>query len=474
MIRSLKRILLTFLIGMHITPIAAAQEKPPHFTGDWRGELTVGSQKIPILFHISPGTGDTLKATMDSPRQGVTDLPVSDLSIQGARLKMTITVASAYFEGHLIEGMLSGHWVQAGQKFPLILERYTKDPAPAPQAGPLPLPYDETEVFFKNTTTSNRLAGTLSIPKISALKKAVVLITGSGPQDRDQSFMGHKTFKVLADHLARNGIIVLRVDDRGVGKSEGEFYKATSLDFASDTSAAVAFLKEKSDLPIQSIGLIGHSEGGLIAPLVANSNEDVSFVVMLAGPGLKGDEIAVEQVRRFLRYSGVSEKSADKGSRMTAALNHTVLTHDDRATLSDALKKSYQSTWASFNSDTQKTLTRLGGGSLSAGRLQQLMLPWTKYFLGYDPQETLNKLTIPVLALHGSKDTQMRSSENLKAIKLALSKNVHSMSVIKEIEGVNHLFQTADTGLMNEYASIKETMAPRVLELIVQWINQTP
>jgi pimeloyl-ACP methyl ester carboxylesterase len=342
-----------------------------------------------------------------------------------------------------------------------------------PQNPKPPFNYVVKEVFVENTDASITLAGTLTLPSDMGKFPAVVLITGSGPQDRDQTFMGHKTFWVLADYLTQKGIAVLRLDDRGVGQSTGNFPTATSVDFAQDISFAVDFLLTHKNINNRRIGLIGHSEGGLIAPITAQMNENVAFIAMLAGPGKTGHDIAVTQIKTILMANGVSETAAMAGSSITESLNQTVINNADPSLLEDELLDTYKRVWVGLTQDAKNELLALGGGKLSEARIAQLSSSWTKYFLAHNPADFLNKLTIPILALHGSKDTQMEADENLRLIKRAFSINQNRSSRVQKIAGVNHLFQNAGTGGMNEYAQITETMSPKVLKIIAAWVLET-
>lgn len=445
------------------------------FLGVWKGDIQIAQQNVPVIFKISSSRNHEITATMDSPAQGVTDLPVSKVTINGDQLTLEITVASAVYTGTYDHETheVAGNWTQAGRKFNLTLTKEVSTSPEAAQAGAnTKTSFLEEHIEFENPSASIKLAGTLTLPKNKQADTAVVLITGSGPQGRDQSFMGHKTFKVLAEYLTEQGIAVLRFDDRGVGKSEGNFFAATSLDFATDVSAAVDYLKQQGKLKFSSIGLIGHSEGGLIAPLVASERDDIAFIVMLAGPGISGREIAESQIERFLSFNGFSEETASAGKSITSALNSVVINNEDRTTLADDLSIAYTHAWNKLPENAQVALKKVGGGSLSEARRNELMLPWTKFFLKHDPAIYLSKLDMPILALHGGKDTQMRADRNLAAIQKSLKPETLKISSVQKIEEMNHLFQTANTGLISEYASIKETMSPIVLQTISEWIHR--
>ncbi|MBL4941823.1 MAG: alpha/beta fold hydrolase [Colwellia sp.] len=539
--------------------------------GTWQGEMSVGGNKIPLIFHISLNNDNQPKAVMDSPAQGAKDIPVKKVSVDGNKVTLEVAVANATFEGMLEKNstMIKGNWQQSGQTFPLILVKMSDDitglwrgklqgastelsieismnsknetiaflspnggiskvvvaalktkqgqlsfevPAEGvsymgrynkeaghisgtfsqgereftlnflkvvgeeakqvklnrPQHPVKPYRYNVKEVIFQNKQAGIELAGTLTTPKGTDSYPAVVLISGSGPQDRDQTFMGHKTFLVLADHLTKSGIAVLRFDDRGFAKSTGDFASASSVDFASDVNAAVQFLKQQANIDKTNIGLIGHSEGGLIAPMVASQSKDIAFITLMAGPGISGNEIAIAQIKTILSVNGLSEPAAEAGSNITRQLNLTVKHNKQAKNLASQLTTTYQQAWLALPKDIQAELKQVGGGKISQARINSLSSPWSRYFLSHQPKEYIAKLLIPVMALHGNKDVQMSASTNLQAIKQALKPSKHNLII--EMAGLNHLFQTANTGFMSEYATLSETIAPEVLKKITQWI----
>ncbi|MFC3095389.1 alpha/beta hydrolase family protein [Alteromonas sediminis] len=439
--------------------------------GSWKGALSVSGQSVPLLFHIKPD----LTATMDSPAQGATDIPVKSVTIEGQSITITIAVAQATFTGvvNSSEGTMEGHWNQGPNKLPLKLEKEkeaVKSVINRPQHPTPPYDYVVEEVTFENHTDNVTLAGTLTLPSSTGEYPAVVLITGSGPQDRDQTFMGHKTFLVIANYLTQRGIAVLRYDDRGFGQSTGRFDIATSADFAKDASAAVDYLSSHKNIAKDSIGLMGHSEGGLIAPITASKNANVDFIVLLAGPGQTGNDISVWQTKSFLQANGLSVEAAAAGSEITRALNQTVMTNTNKNELASELASAHDRTWQSFPDSIKSEIKAIGGGKLSPARIQQLSSNWMKYFLLHNPQVYLKELTIPVLAIHGAKDTQMDMEMNLSKIRAALQEQPHPLTKVEEISGVNHLFQRANSGLMSEYSQIEETMSPEVLDLVGNWV----
>ena len=294
----------------------------------------------------------------------------------------------------------------------------------------------------------------------------VVLITGSGPQNRDEELMGHKPFLVIADYLTRNGIAVLRYDDRGIAESTGNFDEANSKDFSNDVEAAVEYLKTRKDIHKSQIGLIGHSEGGLIAPMVAARNKDVAYIILLAGTGVTGSEILLSQQKAMLTASGLTDEEATKRISTTKELFRIISTsesnHLDRD-LNDYIEKLV----AIQGGESQDMSTR----EYIEMQLQEISTPWMCYFIKHDPAPVLSKVKVPVLALNGGKDIQVQPKLNLPAIKKALSAGGNKKVTIKEYPNLNHLFQEATTGFPDEYFKIEQTFSPEVLKDMTDWIK---
>jgi len=437
----------------------AARPKPSAVDGIWLGTLDTGAIKLRVAFHIST-TESGLKATMDSLDQGANGIPVSEATLDGSTLTLKVEVAHGNFTGTVsADGeTIDGQWSQSGASLPLRLKR-TKDEAALkkvrPQEPKRPYPYDEEEVSFRNELAGINLAGTLTVPRGVGRHPAVVLITGSGPQNRDEEIMGHRPFLVLADYLTRHGIAVLRVDDRGVGKSGGKFAGATTADFATDAEAALAWLKTRQEIDAHHIGVLGHSEGGAIAPMVAARSIDIAFVVMLAGPGVPGDQIIPQQVLRLAEAAGVSHEVAEKNVQEERELLAIVEKEKDDAVAEKKLR--------------ERLAGKMPQGQMDA-QLKAVLSPWYRYFLTYDPRPALRKLKCPVLALNGSLDTQVDAQQNLPEIRKALEEGGNKSFEVVEMPGLNHLLQTAKTGSPNEYGEIEETMALAALDKIATWV----
>ncbi len=446
-------------------------------TGQWLGVLKVQNTQLRIVFHIEKD-GDGYRSTMDSPDQGAKGIPVSATTFVGSKIILAIPAATIEYQGKLEEDSITGTFRQSGMEFPLNLGRLKAEqgaelisPAKAsrPQEPEPPYPYLSEDLEFENNEAGISLAGTLTVPKSPGPFPAVVLITGSGPQNRNEELLGHKPFLVLADHLTRNGIAVLRFDDRGIGESGGDFSTATSLDFVTDVASAVAYLKSRKEIDPLKIGLIGHSEGGMVAPMVASRSKDVSFMVLLAGTGLPGYKIVSMQNLLISRAAGADEQELLEANAFNDRLLALVVNNKDQSKLSVELTTMMADR---LNADTTIQLPPgISKEQYAAMQANQLVSPWMQFFLKHDPAPVLEKITIPVLALNGEKDLQVPPKENLGAIEVALKKAGNSGSTVKELPGLNHLFQEAETGSPSEYGTIEQTMSPLALNTISDWIR---
>jgi pimeloyl-ACP methyl ester carboxylesterase len=339
-----------------------------------------------------------------------------------------------------------------------------------PQTPRPPFPYDEERVTVPNPAAPGvTLAATVTLPRGAGPHPAVVLLTGSGQQDRDESLFGHKPFAVLADFLTRRGFVVLRADDRGVGGSTGPVATATSADFATDAAALFAHLLGRKEVDPKRVGLIGHSEGGLIAPMVAAKDARVAFLVMLAGPGVPGDSLLVAQGSAIRRASGASPESDALQSALQRELFAAVRAEPDSARLARRIEAILRSWYPRIPASERGGVDE---GQFVAGPTRTLTLPWMRFYITHDPRPTLAKVRCPVLALNGSKDLQVLDSQNLPEIQLWVRKSGNRDVTIRGMPGLNHLFQTATTGLMDEYGKIEETFAPAALEAIAAWLEE--
>ncbi len=432
--------------------------------GDWGGLL---ASQLHVIVHIARATDGRYTATFESSDQGKMVIPADTVSVTSDELTISIAKIGGRYDGHWDDGQQAwvGTWTQA-MAMPLVLKRLDKTSLAAmsprrPQEEAIAQearPYEQEDVTFPDIGAGVRLAGTFSHPKGVGPFPAVVLISGTGPNGRDEAVFGHKIFLVLADALNRRGIAVLRYDKRGVGASTGHYATATTADFAADAEAAVAWLKTRGEVDAQHIGLIGHSEGGLIAPMVAVRDASVAFSVLLAGPGLRGDRLMVLQGETMARAAGVPEDRIARDKAFNA-----------RVVAAVAAARSDAEALASVRALVAEGV----GGRLipaeSAGLLiQQAGSPWFRYLISLDPAPILRRLRSPVLVMNGALDSQVPPAENLAVMRAALKDNPDA--TILEMPGLNHLFQDAGTGALGEYGEIEETLSPAALDTVTAWV----
>jgi pimeloyl-ACP methyl ester carboxylesterase len=456
----MKRLLFFTLLALCVPLTAQPKSPAPSIEGTWQGAVEVNGISLRLAFHISR-TPKGLSATMDSIDQGAKGIPVSSVSMQGDGVVIDMPNIKGSFKGKLSAdaATIDGQWSQPAGRFPLQLKRTANDAvaeARRPQNPVKPFPYGEEDVTFPNPGAAIQLAGTLTRPSGKGPFTSVVLITGSGPQNRDEEVFGHRPFLVLSDYLTRRGIAVLRVDDRGVAKSGGNFAAATTADFATDVESAVAYLKSRAEVDPHRIGLIGHSEGAVIAPMIASRNPDIAFIVMLAGFAVPGSELIPEQVRMLVLAAGKSPAVARQGAAEESALLQLIVTEKDPVQLQKKL---------------EEKLSSIMPEEQVGPAIETLTSPWYRYFLTYDPAPALRQVKCPVLALNGSLDRQV-APEQSRDIRAALQQGGNQHFETLEMPGLNHLFQTARTGGPEEYSVIEETIAPEVLQKVASWIEK--
>jgi len=413
----------TFILtlGLLLTVSAFSQD----IAGAWYGVLNVGT-KIPLVINISKKDGG-YSATLDSPAQGAKGIPVSAVSFENEKLTFSVAIAGIEYEGVRRNDSITGTFKQNGLSLPLSLSRTpTTEESLAPPARlqdpKPPFPYRSEDVKFENKAAGITLAGTLTLPQEGKKFPVAVLVTGSGPQNRNEELLGHKPFFVLSDYLTRNGIAVLRFDDRGVGESIGKFETATLDDFASDASAAVNYLKTRKEINPKKIGVIGHSEGGTIAFMLAsNKNNGLAYIVSMAGMAIPGDSLLRMQRYLLSKAMGISDENIAKNEKMVEDIT-----------------------------------------------AKQMATPEIKSIINCNPAAALTKIKCPVLALNGEKDLQVPADINLDRIKALVKDKVTA----KKYPNLNHLFQHCATGLPTEYGNIEETMSPEVLNDIATWIKR--
>lgn len=436
--------------------------------GAWEGTLNAGTVKLRLALKVTKEADGALSAKFQSLDQSPDELAVDVISLKDGAVHFEMKRLLAAFDGTLNpEGTeIAGQFSQGGASFPLTFKHVDKITTfNRPQEPKPPYPYDEEEVTYENNRDGVKLAGTLTLPRDKASAPAVILITGSGAEDRNEQIFGHKPFLVLADYLTRQGIAVLRMDDRGIGGSTGSVANSTSENFAADVLAGIEFLKSHKRINPKQIGLIGHSEGGLIAPMVAAQSSDVAFIVLLAGPGLPGDEILYLQGALILKANGANAEVLAK-QRASQEMLFTILKQEkDNAVAEQKLHAEFDKQMANA-SEAEKTQ----GRQAFQAQIKQVLNPWFRYFLTYDPRPALAKVKCPVLALNGENDLQVPATEDLREIEATLKKAGNKDVTIVRLPKLNHLFQTSETGSASEYGKIEETIAPVALKTMGDWI----
>jgi hypothetical protein len=373
---------------------------------------------------------------------------------QDNRLQLTMSAMGATYSGTLKEGRIEGEFTQHGMTFPLNLEKGAKESLQArPQDPQPPFNYRIEEVTFTNPKEGNTLTGTLTIPEGDGPFPAMVLVSGSGQQNRDEELMNHRPFWVIADYCARHGVAVLRYDDRGMGGSTGEAESATTLDFSYDAEAAFDFLRSQKHIDASRVGILGHSEGGIINFMVSARRPEVAFLVSLAGPSVNGIEVLKAQGEAIYRAQGLPEEAI----AFTSATNNQlygIIEQSESREEADSLLRQLVKGWGYNEELTEQTVS-------------QLTMPWMYYFMKYDPTEAIVKTTCPALLLNGSKDLQVLASQNLPGYERIIAKHNKTNLTLRELPDLNHLFQHCETGSPNEYFEIEETISLEVLEMVV-------
>jgi hypothetical protein len=466
---------LALLINLSGAVIARSADSPPTVVGVWQGRLGPGGA-LRVLFHISRNNEGVLAATLDSPDQGATGIPTDTVRVTSDTLYIAVNAIGGSYQGVLkAAGRITGTWSQMGARMPLNLERIEKAPEkPArPQEPKRPLPYEEEDVTYTNEADGVTLAGTLTRPAGDGPFPCVLFITGSGPQDRDETILGHKPFFVLSDHLTRLGVATLRVDDRGVGQSTGSTPNSTTEDFAGDVLAGIDYLKMRPEIDGSRIGLIGHSEGAMVGPLAASQSDAVAFMVLLAPPGVPGREIVLTQNAALLKSIGASGAFIENNRRVTDQVLQMLAAHDDVEQIEIEVRALHDREWAGLPDELKKEHQELGMPEPSKALdavLETMTTPWYRSFLRSDPASVLTGVSCPVLAVIGSKDLQVAPDVNLHAVEGALRSGGNEEVTTARLEGLNHLFQTAETGSVMEYGKIEETFSPEAMRVISSWI----
>lgn len=454
--------LLLYLLG---ATVSSAQE----LAGQWKGTLKMGPAGLTIIYNIQKGEEGYI-ATADSPMQNAKGMKVS-VAVDGEEITLTILPPTdAKWTGKMVnDTILEGTFLQRGHFYPLKLTRfagYNRPQEPKP-----PFPYEAEEMSFPDEKWDITLKGTFTYPKGGGKFPAVILVTGSGTQNRDEEIMGHKPFLVLADYLTRNGIAVLRYDDRGYGEKSREKRKAlsasTTEDIMGDALCAYKYLLTRSEVDPKRIGIIGHSEGGTIAFMAAAREPGIAFMVSMAGGLVKGEEILIKQNYEIRLKSGTPENTVKDYTDVLRKCYDIVLNNPKEEVLKDI-----NIIADTLFTGTQKELPIGMRNNAVAVIKQAASVPWMRYYIAYDPLEDIKKASSrPFFAFNGTKDLQVDADMNLDALARLVKQD--KRHVIRKYEGFNHMFQTAKTGMVSEYESIEETIAPVVLKDITEWIKGT-
>ncbi len=457
------RTLVFLLAGLALSSSLSAQD----ISGAWHGKLSLPTGSLTIVFHISQTEQDVYVTTLDSPDQGANGIKTQTTSFNDSTLIIQIPVIHASYKGKLnSDNTINGTFTQ-GMPLPLNLKKGEASRPKRPQEPQPPFPYRSEEVTVRNERDGINLAGTLTLPEKGTKFPAVVMVTGSGAQNRDEEIMGHKPFFVIADYLTRNGIAVLRCDDRGTAASQGTHATATNEDFATDTEAMVNYLRSRKEINAKKIGIIGHSAGGIIAFIVAKKDPSIAFVVSLAGAGVRGDSLMLKQVELISKSQGMPD-AVWQGMKPSIRNRYAILQQTDK-TPEELQKELYADVTKTMSPEQLKDLNTIQ--QLSA-QISSMTSPWYLHFMRYDPAQDLKKLKCPVLALNGEKDIQVDAAMNLAAIQERITGNGNKNVTVKAYPNLNHLFQTCKKGTLAEYGQLEETINPEVLKDIIEWIRK--
>ncbi len=453
----MKKILYLFLICLHFS-CSNAQS----FDGSWKGEVEVSGQKLLLVFNLEQDSNDRWIGTFESPMQTAQRFPIDAIKVQKDSIWMVVKAIRLFYAGYLDrdKDVMKGVMKQGSFESAMILVRSENEMSGLSRKQDVFPPYDylEQQVSFRNPKGNASLAGTLTYPKGGGPFPAVVLVNGSGQQNRDSEVFGHRPFKILADHLSKNGFAVLRYDDRGIGGSKGEVNLATTIDFASDADAAVDFLSKQNTVKLGKIGIVGHSEGALIAEIVAAENDKVDYVALLSGPVIKGDSLLILQSYALGKASGLSESVLNENKISNRRIYDILLRDETPQELSGMLEK--------------ELVRQNRGNPLTSDmkiKLSPMLIPWFRTFLRIDPAYYLKQLRVPIFASFGGKDVQVPANENIYALQ-HLRLNTTDVT-IKDYPNLNHLFQQAETGKIEEYFENSESFNEQLMDDLTHWLK---
>ena len=431
--------------------------------GSWKGIIEIQGTKLNLVFNFKE-SGGNWSATMDSPDQGGFGIPMDEVTINQNKVLVKSKALQLTYEGTITKDCIEGIFQQSFLQVPLNLKCDTSEASQRPQEPQPPFPYQIENISFPSLDKSITLSGTLTLPDDLKKHPAVVLIAGSGPANRDEEIFGHKPFAVIADYLTRQGLAVLRYDKRGIGESTGSLREATTLNLAEDVEASIQFLRNHPNIQSNNIGLIGHSEGGIIAPMVASRDQAISFIVLLAAPGMTGKQILKKQNEESIQRSPITNDQKTKALNVAVQYLDYLAQTSSEGTSTEALHNTLDSIISiNLAEDIFPQVSR-------EEMIKSTNNNWIIYFLNLDPSEYLKKVHCPILALNGTKDIQVEANSNLERIESSV-KNKELLTVKKYLN-LNHLFQKAETGAINEYAQIQETFSEDVLKDILTWISR--
>lgn len=429
-------------------------------SGSWIGELNFGGQTLGIAFNLE-NNEEGLLATMDIPQQGLNKAKAQSATFIDSILTVKFPNFGIEYKGILTQtNEINGNLLQSGLTIPLNLSKGNFK-LNRPQEPKTPYRYYSENISFKNSVDNITLSGTLTLPKTKGKFPVAIIISGSGPQNRDGEMFGHKPYLVLADQLTKNGIGVLRYDERGVGQSQGEYDSAGINEFSKDVESAIDYLRSRKEIDASKIGLIGHSLGGLIASKIASEDQAIAFVVLLAAPGIDGDKLMLSQKAAIERAMGFNEFQIAQAQGIVKEAYDIIRKSDlDNLSLKDSLNSYYVNKYGGFIPESQRKalINQIGSHEVTS-------------LIKSTPSEFLEKITCPVLAINGDKDFQVSASENLPAIKTSIEKNGNMNVKTVTLKSLNHLFQESETGLISEYSEIEQTIAPVAMQLITTWIS---
>lgn len=455
-----KFLLLLFALGS----IAANAQK---LIGNWSGELQLGENTLTINFNFF-SDGEEVVATMDSPDQGAYGINADTVHMTDSTVYLRIVKLAIHYRGkyHPEGDTISGEFFQGLYSFPLTLSPTSELSKNRPQDPQPPFNYISQNVTFPSWDSTFALAGTLTYPKGKGPFKAVVLVSGSGPQNRDEEIFNHRPFHVLADQLTRAGYVVFRYDDRGVEGSEGDYQSATTLDFANDAKAAVRLVRNIPFLKISEVGIIGHSEGGLIASVLGAENVQ-DFSILLAAPTASGKAIILRQNRDLLAKSGISQSAIDKNIQQQEVLFDIIINHPDSARRKRALAGEFRRRFDELPEEEKKSYPSMN--QYLDEQIEPLMSPWLHVFLTLNPMDYLKSVSSPVFYIIGERDMQVPVDLNLSNAQTIASQNPKSEVWVPE--GLNHLFQPCTSCDVYEYGKIDVTFSESVIKKVIRWMN---